>query len=107
MKKNDWMLAAGTAVAACLLGVLLYSGQPQGNYAVVTVDGVEYGSYRLDESQEVKINGTNRLTIADGEASMTYAQCPDQICVQTPPASDEHDMIVCLPNKVIVEILKQ
>lgn len=107
MKKNDWILAAGAVIFACLLGILLYCNQSQGNYAVITVDGEEYGCYRLDKDQVIEINRTNRLKITDGEAVMVYAECPDQICVHMMPASKEHDMIVCLPNKVIIEILEK
>lgn len=107
MKKNDWILAAGILAAACLLGFFLYGNHSQGKYAVVQVDGKEYGRYDLSEDQVVDINGTNRLTIAEGKASMTYGDCPDQICVNTAPAGSVHDMIVCMPNRVTVEILGQ
>ena len=69
----------------------------------VTVDGSVYG-----EEQEIPIvqDGvtTNVLTIRDGRADMTEADCPDKLCVHQKAISKNHEMIVCLPNKVVVEV---
>ena len=45
--------------------------------------------------------------IRGGEIRMTEADCPDQICVHTGWIDQEHDMIVCMPNKVVVQIVEQ
>ena len=58
----------------------------------VTVDGSVYGMT------------TNVLTIRDGRADMTEADCPDKLCVHQKAISKNHEMIVCLPNKVVVEV---
>ena len=47
---------------------------------------------------------TNVLTIRDGRADMTEADCPDKLCVHQKAISKNHEMIVCLPNKVVVEV---
>lgn len=74
----------------------------------VTVDGSVYGIYALGEEQEIPIvqDGvtTNVLTIRDGKADMTEADCPDKLCVHQKAISKNHEMIVCLPNKVVVEV---
>ena len=62
----------------------------------------------LGEEQEIPIvqDGvtTNVLTIRDGRADMTEADCPDKLCVHQKAISKNHEMIVCLPNKVVVEV---
>ncbi len=100
-------MAAGILLSACLLGAWMYLGQSGGHYVLVSVDGTEYGRYSLDEDQEIQINKTNRLVIQDGQASMAYADCPDQICVHMVPISRIHEMIVCMPNKVTVEVFEE
>lgn len=74
----------------------------------VTVDGSVYGTYALGEEQEIPIvqDGvtTNVLTIRDGKADMMEADCPDKLCVHQKAISKNHEMIVCLPNKVVVEV---
>ncbi len=80
-----------------------------GAYAEVTVNGAVYGTYALDEDQTVfiKQNGTvtNTLTIKDGKADMTDADCPDLLCVHQRAIDRESETIVCLPNKVVVKIV--
>ncbi len=44
------------------------------------------------------------LIIKDGEAYMLEADCPNQICVHHSPVSHKGENIVCLPNRVIIEI---
>ena len=92
--KNDWILIVVLLVAAvaAYFGIRFYQkANTKEAVAVVTVDGVEYGSY-------------NVLTIKDGYADMTEASCPDQICVNHSKISRKNETIVCLPDKVVVTI---
>ena len=107
MKKVDKILAAGLLLAAVVLGIFLFAGKEEGTRAVVTIDGTEYGSYDLDKAQTIDLETGNHLEISSGEIRMTEADCPDQICVQTGSISKEHEMIVCMPHKVIVEIRRE
>ncbi len=80
----------------------------EGNTVRVTIDGEEYGTYSLNKDQEIpiEIDGevTNFLVITDGCADMIEANCPDQLCVEMKAVSVEGETIVCLPNKVVVEV---
>ncbi|MEY8429091.1 NusG domain II-containing protein [Lachnospiraceae bacterium 48-42] len=71
----------------------------------VKVNGVIEGRYSLSEDQEIEINGgTNHLQIRNGKADMTEAACPDKLCVDQKAVSRRGESIICLPNKVIVEV---
>ena len=106
MKKNDWILVAVILVLAGI-GIIVYSnlGRQTAGIVKVTVDGEFFGTYSLRKEQEIKINDTNHLLIKDGQADMIEADCPDQICVEHISISKNKETIVCLPNKVIVEIV--
>lgn len=108
-KKRDLLVPAVIAAAILVIWFCFQTREDAvGGQAVVTIDGEEYGSYPLDTDQEIPIyiDGvqTNILIISDGAADMTEADCPDQICVNHASISKEHETIVCLPNKVVVEI---
>ena len=45
------------------------------------------------------------VTIEDGFVFMEEANCPDQICVKHKPLNQTADPIVCLPNKLVVEVI--
>ena len=106
MKKNDILLAVIVLIIA-VLGLLFYKnlGKQSGGTITVTVDGDVYGTYSLDQDQEILIGKTNRLVIKDGKADMIEADCPDQICVDHKSISKNKESIACLPNKVIVEVV--
>ena len=74
---------------------------------IVTIGGEEYASYPLSLDAKIEIPaelGPSILEIKDGSAKMIQAACPDQICVHHREIYNTNDMIVCLPNKIIIEI---
>jgi hypothetical protein len=112
MKKNDIILMAFMLAAAFLaiVGIRLWQKNNTGGdaIAVVTIDGAVYGSYPLSEDVTEKIElpdgSYNILTISGGYADVIEASCPDQICVHHNRIRYSGESIVCLPNKLIVEV---
>lgn len=111
-KKNDMILILALLVVALVsyLGIGLYQEMNTKNgVVVVTIDGVEYGSYPLavDATERIELadGSYNLLVIEDGKADVTEASCPDGICVNHRAIDKRGESIVCLPNKVVVEIM--
>lgn len=106
--KNDaWFL--GIVGAVLVVTVILYGAfGKKGGSVLVTVDGSTYGTYSLSENQrvEIVIDGvtTNVLEIRDGKADMVEADCPDKLCVHQRAISKNNETIICLPNKVVVQV---
>lgn len=108
MKRNDCILAAAIFLFAGLLSVMFFlSGNEPGNYVTVTVDKTVYGTYPLDETQDIEIHtefGHNVLHVENGSVCMTEADCPDGYCKRQGEISTWKQTIVCLPHKLVVEI---
>ena len=106
MKKNDLILIIIVIViAAAAFLIHNFMGGDNAGVVTVKVDGELKGTYSLLENQEIKINGgSNILVIKDGEADITWADCPDKLCVKQKSVSKNNENIICLPNKVIVEV---
>ena len=105
MKKNDWILLGIVfAVAACFFGIWLLKPESEKKQVEVTVDKKFYGTYRLDEDQTIDISGMNVLVIENGQVKMKEASCPDLLCVHHKAISKDGESIICLPNKVVVEV---
>jgi len=112
MKKNDIILMAVILAVALLaaLGIRIWQkNNTDGSAtAVVYVDGEKLCEYPLSQNTTEKIelgNGSyNILTISEGYADVTEASCPDQICVHHNHIRYMGETIVCLPNKLVVEI---
>ena len=106
MKKNDFILIIAILLVAGAVFLGYHNFQQQGpGFVKVTVDGELYGTYSLEENREIEINDTNHLLIQDGQADVTWADCPDKICVNQRAISASKESIICLPNQVIVEIV--
>lgn len=106
IRKKDYIFLIAMLVFG---GILWFVFRPSdaGEQAMVriTVDGQVYGEYPLDENQEIHIHDTNICVIKNGSVRMISADCPDQICVKTKPIHTRAASIICLPNKVSVEII--
>lgn len=90
----------------CLCMLFLWP-KSAGEQLVITVDGEVYGTYRMQEEQEISVERdghvVNVVVIADGRAHMKEADCPDHLCIRQGEISKRGETLICLPNKVVVE----
>ena len=78
----------------------------EGAYVEVTVDGNNVGKYALSTNATLPLNnGTNILTIKDGEAYMSYSSCPDHTCENTGRVKHVGQTIICLPNHITITVI--
>ena len=108
--RNDILLVGGIVVFALLLFVVFKLNLKDGNLVKVTIDNEIKDCYNFSEDGEYTIisgKNTNVLVIKDGTAFIKSADCPDKICVHHRPISKVGETIVCLPHKVVVEIIKE
>ncbi|MBN2883228.1 MAG: NusG domain II-containing protein [Clostridia bacterium] len=74
---------------------------------VITVMGELYDKVPLNQDTVIEIEtelGINRIEIKDEQVWMSYADCPDQLCVNHKAVSLTGGQIVCLPNQVVVSV---
>lgn len=104
---SDIILIGVLLIVSLSVFLIWHLSGTDGSTAVVTVDGKRVGEYSLAIDGVYYINdGTNVLAIEDGKAYMKEASCPGyQDCVETGKISRVGETIVCLPNKVVVEIV--
>lgn len=107
--RNDLLLGAGILLIAGVVAIVYTIMVPsKSGKVVVKVDGEVVGTYPLSEDRETVIqteNGTNHLVIKDGTAYLKEADCPDQLCVKQGKISKTGKLIICLPHKLIIEIV--
>ena len=108
MKKTDIILAVVAIIAAAGIWLFYSAGANHGLTAVVTVDGEVRAEMPLDENGEVAIDtvwGYNIVHTENGQAFVKEADCRDQICVEHKKVDKVGETIVCLPHKMVVEIV--
>ena len=112
MKKKEIILLAIVVVilAAVLIVMNIIGGNSASRKLVITVDGAEYRTIALTKQTNMHFtietpDGYNEVVITDGVVDVVSSDCRNQVCVDTKPAENVFDKIVCLPHKVILEIV--
>ncbi len=87
-----------------------YSTNSGEKYISVQVDGKEvkkisFGANMIGKTIDVKtMFGYNKIEIGDGKVRVIEADCPDKLDVKQGWISTQGEIIVCLPNRMVVEI---
>ena len=105
--RNDIIFIAAILLTVLIAALVLFLLKTPGDTVIVTVDGKPFGEYPLNEDRTVEIkngNGYNILVIENGKAYVKSASCPDGICSSHRPIGSNGESIICLPNKVVIEI---
>ena len=110
-RKTDVIVPLFALILSAALVFIMFpasAGSKSGGTVKVTVDGEVYAEYPLSGETDTIIPGArglnNHLIIKDGEAYIADALCHDKICVHQGKISHRGETIVCLPNKVVIEI---
>ena len=110
MKKGDFIVI----IAALLLAFLVFIKTDirenfQGKYLSIQVNGEEVQTVEFDDDTVMNIPvdseyGFDEIHIENGEVQVVKADCRDQLCVRQGSISEVGEVIICLPNRFIVEI---
>lgn len=109
LRRGDFLLLFFFLAAAALIAAvpLLHPAAEAGKVRI-TCRGEEYGVYALNEDRTIEVvreGHSNVVSIQSGTVHMKSADCHNQVCVDTGVISRTGETIVCLPNRVVVEIL--
>lgn len=99
------------ASIAALIGLPLWVSQKTVREVSIQVNGKEQQRIALDGSTDGKIYkisstyGENLIAIEDQKVHIVEANCPDHLCINQGWISAPGEMLVCLPNRLFVEIV--
>ncbi len=106
--KNDITLISLLLTAGLMAALLIPLFMREGERVCVRVDGRVIAEYPLsgDETHVIETpGGKNLLRIEGGSARIEEADCPDRLCVKMGRISRGGQTVVCLPHRVVVEIV--
>lgn len=109
--RNDVILVTVILIIAVTVLLFINGTKVTGDRVVVKIDGEETEVYSLSENIEFEIKtgknneNINVVVIENGRVRVTEADCPDGICKDYRPISYVGQTIVCLPHKVVIEIV--
>ena len=109
MKKNDFILIGSVLLILILIIAIFYSQRTEGSKVSVYRDGKEVLSFDMNKDITYTIRGEqgewNTLTIKDNVVDMVDASCPDKLCVHQKKIHYNKETIICLPNRIVLEII--
>lgn len=113
MSKSAKIIFALLVLAAAVSGafILLRGGGTEAPVARISRDGVVLEEIPLDQVEVgysfvlEDESGSNTVLVEPGRIRISQADCPDQICVNQGFISDSTVPIVCLPHKLMIEIV--
>ncbi|HWT75804.1 MAG TPA: NusG domain II-containing protein [Mobilitalea sp.] len=109
IRKNDIILIAAILLISAGIFAYIFLSKKEGSELVITVDGKVYDTLDLNKDTTYTVKGKdgsyNTFQIKNGYADMIDASCPDLLCVKQKDIHYNHETIVCLPNKVVLEVI--
>ena len=103
MKRGDIIITATVVLAAAILSLIITFTASAGRKVVIKQNNEVLYELQLAKDEKIELEG-NTVEIKDGEVDVINASCKNQICVRHKKINKKGESIVCLPNKVIVEI---
>ncbi len=107
--KYDIIIILLIIAAGAVMALVLFMSKKSGTYVQVRVDSEVVREFDLNTDTEYMIQGANGgqnlLIIKDGEAFVSEASCPDELCIKMGRISNVGESVICLPNRVVVEII--
>ena len=101
LKKADILVFVLIIVLCILSFFLLFGGS--GKTVVVKKENEVVARLPLNKDTVYILEG-NKVVIKDGKVYMESASCPDKLCVKHAAINSSSESIVCLPNRVIIEV---
>lgn len=110
IKKGDIIISLSLLLLSIVMAFGISNNSPKTSGKIVRIEHNSelYGEFSLNEDKVIEIDDGvhyNKVVIKDGEAYMEEANCRDQICTQMPPISINGETIICLPNRVFLEVI--
>lgn len=109
IKKNDIILIIAVIIIGLSVMAFLNLNKTEGSKVLLIVNDKTVKSFPLSKnitySYKSKNGILNTFRIKDGYVEMLEATCPDKLCVRHKKIHFNHETIVCLPHKLVLEIV--
>ncbi len=109
INKYDLLLLLLIITVSVITVMTVKATRKEGYRVRITCDGEILQTMPIDKNTEYIFNsenGTNTVIIKDGCAYVVNADCPDKVCEEYEPIDDAGEVIICLPHKLVVEVIK-
>jgi hypothetical protein len=106
LKPGDYAIIFGSLCVILLLFYRSFSSSSSGLYVEITGESFR-ASCDPKEERVVEVEGPlgiTRVIIGEGGAWIEDSPCRDKLCVKMGKIKREGEQLICLPNRVVVEM---
>lgn len=105
IKPYEILAVSAILISAIFSFVFIKYFQSMGKFAVITVNSeiVKEINLKTTDKQIFQIKNIT-IEIKDNKIRVLTSDCPDKICMHKGYISNTGESIVCMPNKLIIEI---
>jgi hypothetical protein len=107
LKTGDYILTAMILIGFFVCIFLIQSSTNEGQIVTIFVDNQEQYRFRIFEDRTIAIHGAIGDTVVKVESGKVWvesASCPHQICKNMGKISKAGEVIVCIPNRLLIRI---
>ena len=101
---GDKFLAGFLLLLSIFLLVIFFVFQHKGNQTIIWYNGKEFGEFSLAADRIIAVDKKISIQIKNNKVRVIENTCPNKICIAQGEISREGAVIVCIPNKLLVEI---
>lgn len=101
-KKKDVVLILIIAFF-CLAGIFLMANTSKGTTATIFIDGKELKTVPLNVPAIIRQDGFV-IEVKNNSIGVIESDCNNKLCVKTGFISKQSQTIVCVPNKLVIQI---
>lgn len=111
LTKGDKILIVFLSIFSVILAIMISSvaSKASGRYISIKVDGkeikkIQFSKDMVGKTYEIKTEfGRNVIEIGDESVRVIEADCPDKLDVKQGEITKPGQVIVCLPNRLLIE----
>jgi hypothetical protein len=109
LRYGDLLVIIAVILVTVAIAVMFYEKNTDDKIAIITQNGVVLDKIHLDGLSENHITSYSgkypgTIEAKNGKIRFSYADCPDQVCVNTGWIDKPGQIAVCLPAGVIIKI---
>ena len=103
LKKADIAVFAVILILCIIGGIFVFGLNENATKFIIKQENNEICSLPINQDTTYYLDN-NTVVIKNGKVYMESANCPDKLCVKHKKISKRNETIVCLPNRVVIEV---
>ena len=107
LKIPDFALVVLLIVSGLFSSYYIYSNNNKDKKIIVELSGKVYGVYNLNSNRIIDLKGPQsrvKINIENGYVFVSESGCPQKICKRMGRKNRINELIVCIPNRLIIRI---